>query len=64
VSKVLQGDPDRVLEPYIKGKPNKTLTDKAFESSERLGLYKQPVAFGFCQASTTRLVLHTSACSP
>jgi len=50
VSKVLQGDPDKVLEPYIKGKgAAASLSTKAYEASERLGLYKQPVAFGFYQ---------------
>ena len=34
MSKVLQGDPDKVLEPYIKGKGNaRALSDKALEAS-------------------------------
>ncbi len=34
VSKVLQGDPDKVLDPYIKGKGNaRALSDKALEAS-------------------------------
>lgn len=50
MSKVLQGDPDKVLEPYAKGKGStQQLSTKALEASERLGLYRQPVAFGFCQ---------------
>ena len=61
VSKVLQGDPDKVLEPYIRGKGNTTiLSNKALESSDRLGLYKQPVAFSFCQVP--KIPLHRWGC--
>jgi hypothetical protein len=46
VTKMLQGDPEKVLEPYAKGKAGKRLGADVEEVASRLGAYRQPVAFG------------------
>ncbi|CAM9510553.1 unnamed protein product, partial [Phaeothamnion confervicola] len=53
LAKVLQGEPDKVLDTYAKGKTKKSGTE-AEEAAQRLGRYRQPLAFAAAPACLDR----------